>query len=201
MSIVTTDQLREIYGQPGERASKKVLTTLEKHSIRFIETSPFILIATFNKEGALDVSPRGGRRGFVKILDQNRMVIPDFKGNNRIDSLTNIIETGRIGTLFLISGVDETLRVNGKATITNDEEILSLYKHENKLPKTSIVVQIEEVFLHCAKALMRSQLWNPDMQIDRSGFPTMGQMMNDQLNSLEPTESQEDMLRRYAKDI
>jgi PPOX class probable FMN-dependent enzyme len=201
MKIKTTDQLRDIYGPPGERASKKVLNTLEPHSINFIETSSFLLLATYSSDGKLDVSPRGGNQGFVKVLAQNRIVIPNFKGNNRLDSLINIVETGRIGTIFLIPGVDETLRVNGKAYITTDQELLTLYQHEKKLPKTYLVLEVEEVFLHCAKALMRSRLWDSEKQIDRSGFPTMSQMINDQLNSKEAPESQEEMIKRYLEEL
>lgn len=201
MKIKTIAQLREIYGQPGGRAAKKILPALEQHSIHFIEKSPFMLMATFSKDGALDVSPRRGSAGFVKVLDKKQILIPDFKGNNRIDSLMNILETGRIGTLFLIPGVDETLRVNGSAIISTDEQLLAQYSAEKHPPKTCLLIQVEEVFLHCAKALMRSQLWNPSIQIDRSQFPGMGEMMKDQLNLQEMAESQEEMVRRYSQEI
>lgn len=201
MKIETTDQLRKLYGQPGERAARKVLPALEQHSIHFIEKSPFMLLATFSKDGKLDVSPRGGNPGFVKVLDQQQILIPDFKGNNRIDSLINIVETGKIGTLFLIPGVDETLRVNGSAIISTDEQLLFLYSSEKHPPKTCLVVEVEEVFLHCAKAFMRSRLWDPSMQIDRTRFPSMGEMMKDQLSSSEAPESQEEMIKRYFQDI
>ncbi len=201
MKITDIDQLREFYGFPSGRAKEKALIKLEKHSINFIQTSPFLVMSTSNKEGNLDASPRGGNSGFVHVLNESTIIIPDAKGNNRLDSLTNIILTGQVGILFLIPGVDETLRVNGKAFISNDESYLSLFAFENKPPKTCIVITVKEVFLHCAKAFMRSKLWSVETKIDRNEIPTIGEMLKDQLKSTEPLESQEDMIKRYKKDL
>ena len=201
MEIKSIDQLRELYGYPNGRARVKSLTCLEKHAINFIAKSPFIVISTSSKDYKLDASPRGGIPGFVKVLNNTTVIIPDAKGNNRVDSLSNITETGQIGLLFLIPGVDETLRINGKATISTQPEYLKLLDAEKNPPKVCIVVSIEELFLHCAKAFMRSKLWDNDAKVERSQLPTMGQMLNDQLSIDAPIESQKDMVERYKKDL
>jgi hypothetical protein len=201
MKISSVKQLRELYSQPSDRAKKKVLNALEKHAIHFITTSPFLTIATFDKDHTIDTSPRGGAPGFVKIIDQQTIAIPDFSGNNRLDSLTNIIETGRFASLFFIPGIDETLRLNGTAYISTNSEHLQLFTEERKVPKSCIVVQIEEVFLHCAKAFMRSNFWDKKAQIESNSFPSMGRMLKDQLGGNEAAESREHMIRRYQKDL
>jgi len=201
MSIKTIDELRRLYGYASGRAKIKELKKLDKHSIRFIETSPFLVISTVNNVGKMDTSPRGGNSGFIKIIDDKTLYIPDAKGNNRLDSLSNIIQTGQVGLLFFIPGMDETLRVNGSAFISVDEDKLNLFSNLKNQPKSIISVTIEEVFLHCAKAFMRSELWDKDAQITRSDFPTMGQMLNDQLNLNDPIESELEMRKRYKKDL
>jgi hypothetical protein len=201
MNIENIEQLRALYGYPKGRAKDKVLQALDKHAVNFIKTSPFLIMSTVSAEGQMDASPRGGQAGFVKIIDKNTIIIPDSKGNNRLDSLSNIIETESVGMIFLIPGVDETLRINGKAQISTSPEYLSLFKSENNLPKVCIVVSIEELFLHCAKALMRSKLWHEDSKIERSSFPTMGKMLNEQLGIKDQVETQEEMVERYYKDL
>lgn len=201
MIISNIEQLREIYGFASGRAKDKQLSALEKHSINFIEQSPFLTLSTINALGEMDCSPRGGTPGFVRVVDQNCIIIPDAKGNNRVDSISNIVETGNIGLLFFIPGLDETLRVNGHAYISTHEEHLGLFSSEEKSIKACIVITIEEVFLHCAKAFMRSKLWNVETQIKRSDFPSIGQMLKDQIGSSETPESTEDMIKRYQKDL
>ncbi|MBE9489854.1 MAG: pyridoxamine 5'-phosphate oxidase family protein [Bacteroidetes bacterium] len=201
MKIENENQLRELYSLPSGRARDKVFTTLDKHAINFISKSPFIVLSTCDKNGKMDASPRGGNFGFVKVLNNKEIIIPDAKGNNRIDSLINILETGQIGMLFLIPGIDETLRINGSAFITTEVKYLEMFSSENLPPKTCMVINVEEVFLHCAKALMRSKLWNVDSKIERSELPTIGEMLKDQLGSKEPAETQDDMLKRYQKDL
>jgi PPOX class probable FMN-dependent enzyme len=201
MKITNTSQLREIYGFPSGRAKDKVLKELESHSINFIGNSPFVVISTIDSNGNMDASPRGGEIGFVRIANNRELLIPDSKGNNRVDSLTNIIETSRIGLLFFIPGIDETLRVNGSAIISTSEDILNKFNSESKPPISCIVVNIEEVFLHCAKAFMRSQLWNNETHINPQDFPSMGQMMKDQLMATTEAESREAMIERYSKDL
>jgi PPOX class probable FMN-dependent enzyme len=201
MNIETIEQLRELYGFPSGRAKVKALSQLEKHSKNFISKSPFVVISTVDKNYKLDASPRGGAAGFIKVIDDKTLIIPDAKGNNRLDSLSNIIATQQIGVLFMIPGVDETLRVNGKAQLSTDDSYLNQFTEERKKPTTCIVVAIEELFLHCAKAFMRSKLWDTSSQIDRKELPTLGKMLNDQLHIDAPTESQEEMVARYQKDL
>lgn len=201
MKIESISQLRALYSLPNERAQKKQLTTLDPHAVNFIKKSPFAIIATFNNYGQVDASPRGGNPGFVKILNEQEIILPDAKGNNRLDSLTNILENGRIGMLFLIPGIDETLRVNGSAAIYTDKELLDNFANENNPPKVCLLVSIEEVFLHCAKALMRSKLWLQESLINRAEMPTMGQMLKDQIGLPGEAESQQAMLKRYKNDL
>lgn len=200
-AISSTDALRALYAPPKERALKKQLSQLDRHCRRFIELSPFLVLASVSKDGAMDASPRGGRPGFVKVKDDNTIWIPDSPGNNRLDSLTNIIDTHRIGLLFLIPGVDETLRINGRAIVTDDEQIRAAVADEKRIPKVAIEVTVEEAYLHCAKALMRSQLWSDESRQDRSVLPTMGEMINDQIGGKEPPETQAEMIARYEKDL
>ena len=201
MKITNISELRELYGFPSGRAKDKVLIELEPHAVHFINNSPFVVVSTIDEKGNMDASPRGGESGFAKILNNSTLLIPDFKGNNRVDSLSNIVETGRIGLLFLIPGIDETLRVNGSASITTSEEILNTFTSDSKAPISCIEVSIEEVFLHCAKAFMRSELWNSKKHLNPKDFPSMGQMLKDQLKSTTEAESREAMIERYSKDL
>jgi len=201
MEIKNEKDLRALYGWPKGRAKKKVLQQLEKHSKNFILHSPFFVMSTFNQKGQSDASPRGGKPGFVKILDEHTLLIPDAKGNNRVDSLVNIIETGKIGCLFLIPGIDESLRINGVAVISTNKEYINMFLEEQNPPKACIKITINEVFLHCAKAFMRSKLWDNTYRVERPEFPNMGTMLNEQLGTNTPVESQEDMVKRYMKDL
>jgi PPOX class probable FMN-dependent enzyme len=149
----------------------------------------------------MDASPRGGEPGFVKVIDANTLLIPDSPGNNRLDTLENIVDTGRIGLLFLVPGVDEALRANGTAVLSNDDRYLDLCTTAKRRPKLVIEVKVAEAYLHCAKALMRSTLWDPASRVDRSLLPTMGEMLKDQTCSDAPAESQEEMLARYVQDL
>lgn len=201
MIISTKEQLRDLYDWPRGRAKVKVLPALEKHSKHFILHSPFFVMSTYDEDGRSDASPRGGKPGFVKILDDHTLLIPDSKGNNRVDSLINLVETGSIGCLFLIPGIDETLRVNGTAVITTNEAYLTMFSEERNPPKTCIKIKVNEVFLHCAKALMRSELWKDTYRVERPGFPTMGRMLNEQLGTTNPEETQEEMIERYKESL
>ena len=201
MEITSESQLRELYGFASGRASKKSLLSLEEHAKNFIAKSPFVVLATISTTGKMDNSPRGGKPGFVQVLDDNHIVIPDSKGNNRLDSLVNIIENGRVGLFFMLPGIDETLRINGSAEIRTDRELLDRFTDEQNPPKTCVVIEVEEMFLHCAKALMRSKLWSKDIQLARENFPTMGRMLKDQLQGPEDVESHTDMVERYQKDL
>lgn len=201
MYIKSEEELREVFDFPKGRAKHKQLTKLEKHSIAFINLSPFFTLASYNAEGRTDSSPRGGKPGFVKIINEQCILIPESKGNNRLDSLVNLLETKNIGCLFLIPGVDESLRINGTARISTAADYLALFTEEQNPPKACIEIQITEVFLHCAKALMRSKLWSSESLIERSSLPSMGVMINDQLGLDEEPETNADMLKRYTKDL
>jgi PPOX class probable FMN-dependent enzyme len=155
MLIQSIEQLRTLYASPKERAVKKQLPALDKHCRQFIALSPFVVLGSQGADDALDASPRGGAPGFVKITDAGQLLIPDSPGNNRLDTLENIIHTGRIGMLFLIPGVDETLRVNGQAKLTTETELLKRCTSELKPPKLVIQVDVTQAYLHCAKAFLR----------------------------------------------
>lgn len=199
-SIESVEALRALFAAPGERTARKQLNRLDRHCRRFVSLSPFVVIATSNGNG-LDASPRGGSPGFVTIADDTTLHIPDSPGNNRLDSLANIVTTSKIGLLFMIPGVDETLRVNGSARVTVDAEILQQFHAMRRPPKVVIEVTVEEAYLHCAKALMRSNLWADSARIDRTELPTMGEMLADQLGSPLAPETQDEMLARYRKDL
>jgi uncharacterized protein len=180
MTITTSEALREIYAPAIERARLKSMRRLDGHCRLFIEKSPFLCLSTQGPDGA-DVSPRGDRPGFVHILDDATIAIPDWRGNNRLDSLTNILDNPQAGLLFLIPGVDETLRINGTALITADPAMLQSWDVNGKRPASALIITIHEVFLHCAKALIRSRLWHNDHKIDRTELPSYGQMLKDQI--------------------
>lgn len=197
--IETPEQLRTLYPEPKGRSLQKQLPSLDTHCKKFISLSRFIVISSGDKNGNLDASPRGGECGFVKVVDSNTLLIPDWTGNNRLDSITNIIDTGRIGLIFLIAGVDETLRINGDAELRSDEALRQLCGERNRLPTLVIQVNVREAYLHCAKAFMRSKLWDLNAQISRDTLPTMGQMISDQIDQSGPVETQQEMLERYKK--
>lgn len=194
-------ELRTLYAQPTERAQRKEIRRLDAHCRRFIALSPFVVLASADDANRCDASPRGGDPGFIKVVDESTLLIPDAPGNNRLDTLQNIQACGRIGLLFLVPGVDETLRVNGRARVSADAEQIALCTTERRAPKVVIEVRAEEVYLHCAKALMRSKLWSDANRVARAALPTMGKMIADQSGLEIPPESQEEMVARYQKDL
>jgi PPOX class probable FMN-dependent enzyme len=199
--IETEEQLRALYGYPKGRSVEKQMPKLDRHCRRFIELSPFLLLATTDGE-RVDVSPKGDAPGFVHVVDDETLLIPDRPGNKRLDGLTNILRNPRVGVIFLIPNVGEAMRVNGPATIHDEPELLSLCAHEGRNPLTVLKVKTEEVFLHCAKSLMRSKLWQPETWPERAqALPTMGEMLRDQTGDNGPVESQEAMVRRYATEL
>jgi uncharacterized protein len=179
--IETKEGLRDFYAPPIERARLKTLPRLDRHCRDYIALSPFLCLGTAGPDG-LDVSPRGDRPGFVRILDDRTLAIPDWPGNNRLDSLTNLTVNAQVGLLFLIPGVQETLRVNGAARISTDPALLSHWETNGKLPKSALVVTVREAYLHCGKALIRSRLWEPDYRIERNRLPSYGCMLKDQVD-------------------
>lgn len=176
--------LRDHYRQPSPLVLEKARPSLDRHLRAFIERSPFVLLATTGADGTVDVTPRGGPSGFVRSLDDHRLLLGDLPGNNRLDSLTNITETGEVGLLFLIPGVDETVRVNGSACITVEPELLAAAALDGRLPKTAIGVQVEEAYFHCAKAFRRSSLWSPEGWPEVGDLASLGCVLVDQLEAL-----------------
>jgi PPOX class probable FMN-dependent enzyme len=162
-----------------EMAVQKQISALDHHCRDFIARSPFLLIGTASGAGVCDVSPKGDPTGFVQVLDDNTLVIPDRPGNRRADTLTNILENPQVGLLFMIPGIEDTLRVNGRAHIVQDEDLLERTAVRGKKPLLAIVVEVEEAFLHCAKAFKRSRLWDPESQAPRGELATLAKMVMD----------------------
>ena len=201
MLISSISELRGLYGPARERSVKKELPSLDHHALQFVSLSPCLVLASSGMRGELDASPRGGEPGFVKVLDASTLLIPDSPGNNRLDSLENIIQTRQVGLLFLVPGIDETLRVNGSAVLSLDDADLALCTDAKRRPKLVIRVTVKACYLHCAKALMRSHLWDASRHVERSQMPSMGEMLRDQIGGDIPAETQEQMLARYALDL
>jgi uncharacterized protein len=177
--VTSAAELAALIGTPSELATRKERTTLDRHMVSFIAQSPFVLLATVGPELRCDLSPRGDLPGFVHVLDNETLIIPERVGNRRADSLRNIIETGALGLLFLIPGISESLRVNGRARVIRDEELLAPMTVQGKRPTVGIAMEVEECFLQCGKAMLRSRIWEPR---DRSGAPTLptfGEMLMD----------------------
>jgi uncharacterized protein len=172
--------LRALYPLTHALAALKSLPALDVHARDFIRRSPFLCIGTQSEAGKADVSPRGDPAGFVKVLDDRTLVIPDRPGNNRLDTLSNILANPNVGLLFVIPGFDDTLRINGTATLTTDPDLLESLAVNDRRPTLAIVVSVVEVFLHCAKAFRRSRLWDPDARQDRKEMPTLLKMILDQ---------------------
>lgn len=189
--VDTEDALRGLYKTPGEVAEKKVLPHLDKHCRRFIELSPFLCIATAGADGSADVSPRGDAPGFVGVPDDKTLVIPDRVGNNRLDTLANVVENPNLGLIFFIPGFNDILRVNGRGKVVDDPALLAGHAVNGKVPATALVVTVDEAFLHCLKALMRANLWSEEAKTPRDAMPTAGQIYKDQLALAESAEDLE----------
>ena len=205
MNLTTRDELRQLYGAASERASLKVMRSLDRHAQQFIALSPFVVLASSNVSGQMDASPRGGDPGFVKVIDNQTLLIPDAPGNNRLDTLENIIDTSQLGLLFMVPGFDETLRINGQASLSTDPSERQLCTDARRTPALVIRVRVQAVYLHCAKAFMRAQLWNPSHYIQRHLMPSMGEMLSDQIQTTQghaiEAETQGDMMARYRQSL
>ena len=175
--ITSESELRELIGSPQELVVSKISNRLNDLTRQFVERSPFMCLATSAPDGSCDVSPRGDPAGFVRILDERTLLIPDRPGNRIADSLRNILANPHVGILFLIPGIGDTFRVNGRATLVTDEELLADSTVEGKPPKLGILVEIDEAYTQCSKALIRSDLWNPEQQIERSELPSSGEIL------------------------
>lgn len=179
--IVTTEaELREIVGSPSELALRKDIGALDQHARAFIAQAPFLLMATASAAGRCDVSPKGDAPGFVHVLDDRHLAVPDRPGNRRVDGMRNLVENPHIGLIFMIPGREDTLRVNGRAWIVRDDDLLARMAVQGKRPLLAVGVEVEECFLHCAKAFKRSRLWEPAQWPDPSAVACMAEMLVDQ---------------------
>lgn len=179
--VASPEDVVALYGSPIEAVVNKIIGGLDGHCRDFIALAPFVLIGTADQAGSCDVSPKGGPPGFVKVLDERRLAIPDAPGNKLVYSLRNIVASGRAGLLFLIPGMEETLRVNGRACLTRDPAVLQLLADDGKPPKVAIGIEVEEAFLHCAKAFKRSALWRPDEWPETDGLARAAQIWRDHM--------------------
>ena len=200
--IETVEELRSSYGEPSERAVKKSLDRLDRHCRRFIELSPFVVLASAGADGRVDCSPRGDPAGFVAVLDERTILLPDRRGNNRADSLTNVLENPNVGMLFMIPGVDETLRLNGQARLTTDPARLEPLAVNGRVPRSGLVVEVEEVFLQCTKALVRSRLWADETRVDRkAALPSFGQMLADHIGESDGAKVDREIRARVRESL
>jgi PPOX class probable FMN-dependent enzyme len=186
-AICDVTTLRGNYPAPSDRAVRKELTTLDRHMRRFISLSPFLCLGTSSDHGA-DVTPRGDAPGFVHVLDDRTLLVPDWPGNNRLDSLSNVVANPDVALLFFIPGMDETLRVNGEAEVSVDPSLLARWSVNGKHPRSVLRVTVRQAFLHCAKALIRSKLWKDDYKIDRKEMPPYAVMLKEQTGIAQTTD-------------
>jgi len=170
-------ELRERIGFPAELVQRKIADRLNELTRQFVERSPFVCVATASPDGGLDVSPRGDPAGFVRVLDDRTLLLPERPGNKLADTLTNLLVDPRIALLFLIPGIGDSFRINGRATVVDDPELLAPCEVEGKVPKLGILVSVEEAYTQCSKALIRSDLWNPEKHVDRSELPSSGAIL------------------------
>jgi PPOX class probable FMN-dependent enzyme len=175
--ITTAAELRRAYGHPFQGAMDKEIDHLDRHCREFIALSPFVVVASAGGAGACDASPKGGLPGFVSVLDDHRLAIPDARGNRRLDSLHNLLENPQIGLLFMIPGMGETLRINGTVQLTREPELLTQLQSSDRPPTLAIVVRIEQAYLHCAKSIIRSGLWRREAWSDEQSLPSAAEIL------------------------
>ena len=194
--IDSTAALRALYGQPGERAVAKEQARLDEHTRAFIAHSPFLVLGTAGADGRCDVSPKGDAPGFVHVLDDQHLAIPDRLGNNRLDGLRNVVENPHVGLIFFIPGREDTLRVNGRATISREAALLDRLAVNGKPPQTVLVVEVEQAFMHCTRAFKRAGLWDHERWPDASSVPSMQRMIWDLL----PAKPEGKTLEQYERE-
>lgn len=200
MTDLAACDLASIYPKPTERVLAKARPSLDAHSKKFIEMSPFCVLATSASDGSVDASPRGGTPGFVHVAGPNRLLMPDRSGNNRIDSFRNIVEgTGFVQLIFFVPGIDETLRVGGRGMLTADPALMATMVEFGKPPRAVLVIDVKEAYFHCGKALMRSKLWTAE-RVERKVMPSIGEVIHDQ-TGLGERESQEAIYERYKTQL
>ena len=201
MTDLAASDLASIYPKPTPRVIAKARPAIDLHARKFIEMSPFCVLATSGSDGSVDASPRGGNPGFVNVTGPNQLLMPDRSGNNRIDSFKNIVEgSGFVHLVFFVPGIDETLRVGGKGKLSAAADLLAAMEEFGKLPRAVLSVDVHEVYFHCGKALMRSRLWSKDTQVEREVFPSISQVIHDQTALGEP-ESQAVVEARYKTQL
>jgi hypothetical protein len=197
--IGAEDALRSLIGEPSALVQSKIADRLNDLTRQFIERSPFLCLATSAADGSCDVSPKGDPAGFVRILDDRTLLLPDRPGNRLADSLRNVLENPRVALLFVIPGVTDTFRVNGRAEIVTDPALLELCAVEGKVPKLAMRIEIEQAYTHCSKAFLRSNLWDPERFVDRSELPTPGELLRSVNPEVEPETYDAEREERYSR--
>jgi len=198
-TIRDEEELRRLLGEPSDLVRAKVGDRLNEFTRQFVDRSPFVLLATSSPDGTCDVSPRGDPPGFVRVLDEQTLLLPERPGNRLADSLRNILANPRVGLLFVVPGVGDTLRVNGRATLVTDDELLAPSAVDGKVPKLGILVHADEVFTHCSKAFLRSQLWDPERYVERSELPSSGEIHRRRDPSFDAESYDAERAKRYAR--
>jgi len=188
--VESMEELRKLYDSPMDMVLKKQKSELDEYSTKFLSLSAFAVLSTSDMNGNMDCSPRGDYQGFIQKLDSKTIAIPDRPGNNRLDSLSNIIKNPNVGVLSLVSGFSECLRINGTAKISTDTRLLEKFKCQGKLPKSVSIISINEIYFHCAKAITRSQLWNKESQVSRDVMPSLGKIL---MAQIDPSKSKEEV--------
>jgi len=202
MTALTLDDLDRIYGQPHPATKAKSLDHIDKYGRQFLALSPFCVISAAGPDGAMDVSPRGGEPGFVHVEDDRTVMLPDRPGNNRLDTLRNLVAgNGRIGMMFMIPGFDDIYRINGRARLSEDPALLERFIEFKRTPRAMVVIEVEEAFLHCPKALMRARLWEQDAQVERATMPSLSEMIMDQLNLGKPPFDEAVVIESYKQQL
>ena len=192
-------ELRALLGEPAAVVRAKVADRLNDLTRRFVDLSPFVLLATSAPDGTCDVSPRGDPPGFVRVLDERTLLLPDRPGNKLADSLRNVLRNPHVGLLFLVPGVGDTLRVNGRATLVTDEDLLAPCAVEGKVPKLGLRIEVDEVFTHCSKAFLRARLWDPETFVDRSELPSSGEVHRSLNPDFDAEQYDAERAERYAR--
>ncbi len=198
-TIRDEEELRRLLGEPSDLVRAKVGDRLNELTRQFVDRSPFVLLATSSPDGTCDVSPRGDPPGFVRVLDEQTLILPERPGNRLADSLRNILANPRVGLIFVVPGVGDTLRVNGRATLVTDDELLAPSAVDGKVPKLGILVHADEVFTHCSKAFLRSQLWDPERSVERSELPSSGEIHRRRDPSFDAESYDAERAKRYAR--
>jgi PPOX class probable FMN-dependent enzyme len=196
MSAIDLEDLDRLYPAPKPRTLAKVIDHVDRHAARFIALSPFCVFATVGADGSVDASPRGGAPGFVRVEGPRRLLMPDRPGNNRLDSFRNLLSgSGEVGMLFFIPGIDDALRLNGRASLSDDPALLASLVEFGKPPRTVVEIAVREVYLHCPKAMMRARLWDTGVHQPRAALPSLGEMIRDQTGMGEAETTAEAMVR------